>query len=462
MNLLNIILYVFSLVILVYLSGRFSGAETALTSLSEIDLVQLRHKKSKNVAYVEKLMKDMDRTIITILIGNNLVNILASSLSTLLFYELLGNLGVSISVGVLTLILLVFGEITPKGYALKKNRKMSCANAKWIYFLSRALNPLITSLKSISRGLIKLRGGSIAKEEFHIQEVSIKHLAVKGAKTGEIKSIEKDIIYSVFKFGDLKVKDAMIPAVEVKYLERKMSVIEAKKQMVYRGYTRIPVVNSQKMTIVGVVNTKDLLNRMEGRIKKFMRPPFIVSPEEDLTILFEKMRSNRVHLAIVSDENRKFLGIITLEDILEELVGEIFDEFDDEENQPPQELPDDGRPVEEDENDTGMSEVNGKDGGGDKNEEEEVVHEFQGTKDVKERSGGVGRNSTAIKEKDISGETIIRSYVEILGVEKKIAARLYHAGYKTLKELQDANSEELRIVEDITPTIARKIHQKLH
>ena len=118
--------------------------------------------------------------------------------------------------------------------------------------------------------------------------------------------------------------------------------------------------------------------------------------------------------------------------------------------------------MEEDENDTGMSEVNGKDGGGDKNEEEEVVHEFQGTKDVKERSGGVGRNSTAIKEKDISGETIIRSYVEILGVEKKIAARLYHAGYKTLKELQDANSEELRIVEDITPTIARKIHQKLH
>ncbi len=462
MDLVKIILYISSLLVLIYLSGRFSGAETALTSLGEIDLVQLRYKKSKNVAYVEKLMKDMDRTIITILIGNNLVNILASSLSTLLFYELLGNLGVSISVGVLTLVLLVFGEITPKGYALKKNRKMSCANARWIYFLSRALNPLITSLKAISRGLIKLRGGSIAKEEFHIQEVSIKHLAVKGAKTGEIKSIEKDIIYSVFKFGDLKVKDAMIPAAEVKYLERKMSVIEAKKQMVYRGYTRIPVVNSQKMTIVGVVNTKDLLNRMEGRIKKFMRPPFIVSPEEDLTILFETMRGNRVHLAIVSDENRKFLGIITLEDILEELVGEIYDEFDDEESETPLEFSGDGGSVEEDKYNIGTKEVNGKGGVGDKNDEEEVVREFQGTKGVKEISDGEVRKSTTIDEKDISAETIVQSYMEILGVEKKIADRLYHAGYRTLKELQDAKPEELRIVEDITPTIARKICKKLH
>ena len=462
MNLLNIILYICSLVILVYLSGRFSGAETALTSLSEIDLVQMRYKKSKNVAYVEKLMKDMDRTIITILIGNNLVNILASSLSTLLFYELLGNLGVSISVGVLTLILLVFGEITPKGYALKKNRKMSSANAKWIYFLSKALNPFISLLKAISRGLIKLRGGSITKEDFHIEEISIKHLAVKGAKTGEIKNIEKDIIDSVFKFGDLKVKDAMIPAAEVKYLERKMSVIEAKKQMVYRGYTRIPVVNSQKMTIVGVVNTKDLLNRMEGRIKKFMRPPFIVSPEEDITTLFEKMRGSRVHLAMVSDENRKFRGIITLEDILEELVGEIYDEFDEDENGTPPELPGDERAVEESKNDVGTSKIGEEDRKEGENGDEEVVHESLETTDVKEGSGEEKEKGGAFKEKHISAETIIRSYMKKLGIEKKIADRLYFAGYRTLNELQDATPEELRMVEDISPTIARNIHTKLH
>ena len=333
MNLPVLLIYVFSLTVLIYLSGRFSGAETALTSLSEIDLVQMRYKKTKNVAYIEKLLNDMDRTIITILIGNNLVNILASSLATLFFFELLGNIGVSISVGILTLLLLIFGEITPKAYAIKKSRRISSKSARNIYVLTKVLSPLITLLKAISRTLIKLRGGTVTKEDFHIQEVSIKHLAEKGANSGEIKTIEKDIIYSVFKFGDLKVKDAMIPAKNVKYLNKKLSVVEAKKQMVYHGYTRLPIVDREKMTIVGVIYTKDLLNRMEKRVKKFMRPPFIVSPEEDITTVFAKMRANRVHLAIVSGVNKKFRGIITLEDILEELVGEIYDEFDEDEEE---------------------------------------------------------------------------------------------------------------------------------
>ncbi|MDP7264823.1 MAG: CNNM domain-containing protein, partial [Candidatus Thermoplasmatota archaeon] len=234
----SIVIYVSVLFFLIYLSGRFSGAETALTSLNEIDLLQMKHKRTKNVIFIEKLMDDMDRTIITILIGNNLVNIVASSLATLLFYSLWGNIGVSISVGALTFLLLVFGEITPKAYAIKKNRRISSRNAKEIYYLSRGLAPLISMLKVISRGLMSLGRGSIAKEDFHVQELSIKHLADKGADAGEIKDIEKDIIYRVFKFGDLKVKDAMIPGNDVKYLDKKLSAIEAKKQMLYRGYTR--------------------------------------------------------------------------------------------------------------------------------------------------------------------------------------------------------------------------------
>lgn len=334
MNTVRTVIYLISLIILIYLSGRFSGAETALTSLGEIDLVRMKHNKGKNVRYIEKLMKDMDRTIITILIGNNLVNILASSISTLLFYGLWGNLGISISVGVLTLSLLIFGEITPKAYALKNNRKISSKSARIIFFISVALSPLIAVLKTLSRHLITIRGGSVSKEEFHIQELSIKHLADKGADAGELKDIEKEIIHRVFEFGDLKVRDVMIPAGDVKYLDRKLSVIETKREMVYSGYTRLPVIDSEKMTVVGVIYTKDLLNRMEKKVKNFMRSPFIVFPEEDITSVFSKMKRNRVHLAIVSDHDKRFRGVITLEDILEELVGEIFDEFDPEEEPP--------------------------------------------------------------------------------------------------------------------------------
>ncbi len=462
---LTIIMYVSALFFLIYLSGRFSGAETALTSLNEIDLLQMKHKRTKNVHFIEKLMADMDRTIITILIGNNLVNILASSLATLLFYSLWGNIGVSISVGALTLLLLVFGEITPKAYAIKKNRKISSRNAKQVYFLTRSLAPLISLLKAISRGLMSLGRGSIAKEDFHVQELSIKHLADKGADAGEIKDIEKDIIYRVFKFGDLKVKDAMIPSNDVKYLDWKLSVIEAKKQMVYRGYTRLPVVNSQKMKVVGVIYTKDLLNRMEKSIKKFMREPWIVSPDEDITSVFNTMRANRVHLAIVGDENKKFLGIITLEDILEELVGEIYDEFDqDEVEEESTKSSSDSQDYENHQmvKDRKSSKVEEppKEMGTVENILEKIDFEpFSAKKGNEDNEENM--NQRMGDEADHSMETVVNGFIKDLGLDEDIAMRLYLGGYWSMKELAEAIPHDLRLVEGITPTMARKIHSEL-
>ncbi len=471
MDPINLLIYVFSLMVLIYLSGRFSGAETALTSLGEIDLVQMRFKKTRNVVYIEKLMKDMDRTIITILIGNNLVNILASSISTLLFYELLGNLGVSISVGVLTLLLLIFGEITPKAYALKKNRRIASRSAKIIFSLSVVLSPLISVLKMLSRQLIRLRGGSVSKDDFHIQELNIKHLADKGADTGEIKDIEKDIIHRVFKFGDMKVRDVMIPAKDVKYLDRKMSVIEAKREMVYSGYTRLPVIDKEKLTVLGVIYTKDLLNRMEKKVKNFMRSAFIVYPEEEITTVFAKMKNNRVHQAIVSDHDRRFLGVITLEDILEELVGEIYDEFDFEEGEEPVDEPvEEEKAVEEPGNaqliDRGEKEGTGDNGdqggeGGDRDgtakgsgamvsEEAAVVTEIEVPEPTEEDGPQRSRRST-----------MVESFVEVLGIERDVGEKLYSAGYWSLGEVGEAEPEDLRIVGGISPTMARKICEKV-
>ena len=490
MNLPVLLVYVFSMAVLVYLSGRFSGAETALTSLSEIDLVQMRYKKTRNVAYIEKLIKDMDRTIITILIGNNLVNILASSLATLFFYELLGNIGVSISVGVLTLLLLIFGEITPKAYALKKNRRISSKSARTIYVLAKVLSPLITLLKAISRTLIKLRGSTVTKEDFHIQEVSIKHLAEKGANSGEIKTIEKDIINSVFKFGDLKVKDAMIPAKDVKYLDRKLSVVEGKKQMVYHGFTRVPVVNSEKMTIVGVIYTKDLLNRMEKRVKKFMRPPFIVAPEDDITTIFAKMRANRVHLAIVSDDKKKFMGIITLEDILEELVGEIYDEFDEEDEDDAVQTLFNNDIIKESTGEEGKTpEATGADNDG-------VTSTKDRTEGPRDRESGEGENMDKKGELTVDDEvqvqsdemllhgsrviedvheekdfdilieqspkvkvTSIRELAEDIGLDEGIISLLRAKGYRNSSDLEEVEVDDLAVIEGINPTMARRIIQ---
>jgi len=329
LSIVDISIYIVSLILLIYLSGRFSGSETALTSLTEMDIAEMKLKNVKNMKYIEKLVGDINRTIIAILVGNNLVNVLASTLAALLFQELLSNVGVSISVGVMTLSLLIFGEITPKAYALKNKQQISIRNARYVYFVSITLGRPITLLKWIARSLSKLYGEKIPKVEFHLQEKNIKFLAKKGAASGEIKNIEKDIIHRVFTFGDRKVKEAMIPANEVIYLTSNTSVVEAKKKMVYHGYTRIPVIKSdKKKKIIGIIYTKDLLNRLEGRIKDFMRKAYVVSPEKDITKVFNEMKRRRRHIGIVSDKKRRFLGIITLEDILEELVGEIYDEFD--------------------------------------------------------------------------------------------------------------------------------------
>ncbi len=328
-SIVSIAVYVVVLIVLIFLSSRFSGTETALTSLNEIDLAEIKEKKIKNFKYIEKLVSDMDSTIIAILVGNNLVNVLASSLAAILFQGLLGNIGVSISVGVMTFLLLVFGEITPKAYALKNNFRISSKNARMIYVIFILLGGLIKLLKITARTLSRWFGQPIPKDEFHLQEKNIKLLAKKGAATGEIKSIEKEIIYRVFSFGDLKVKDIMIPAKKVKFLKGSTTVVEAKKAMVYYGYTRLPVVEGvRKRRIIGIIYTKDLLNRLEGRIRDFIRDPYIVPPGREITQVFEEMRKKRVHLGVVSDKKKRFLGIMTLEDIMEELVGEIYDEFD--------------------------------------------------------------------------------------------------------------------------------------
>lgn len=325
------IIYMIAFVILIYLSGRFSGSETALTSLSKVDIANMRLENEKNAEIVQKLKKNMDRTITTILIGNNLVNVLASSIATKISLDLVGDVGVALATGVTTLLLLVFGEISPKGFALKNKKHFSKINAKMIYYLSILWKPLIIGLNRLSDFFISLLGGETKKEEMKVTESDVRRLASILEEEGEIKEIEKDILHRVFWFGDLKVEVVKVPKEETFALDEDVSVEEGREFIKEHGYTRIPVTKSGTEDVIGILYSKNLLGGQGGKIGDYIREePYYVSNQDDITEIFEHMRRNRIHMAIVLDDEGNFDGIITLEDALEELLGEIYDEFDEE------------------------------------------------------------------------------------------------------------------------------------
>ncbi|ODS37076.1 MAG: hypothetical protein A7316_02085 [Candidatus Altiarchaeales archaeon WOR_SM1_86-2] len=315
-----------SAAVLIYLSGWFSGTETALTNLNIAQIAEMRRNNEKNVEYIIKLKKEIDRAIVTILIGNNIVNIVLSALAALIANSLFHALGVSIMIGVITFLILVFGEITPKANAIANSKKISQKNAKAIYYLMQVLNPIITVFMAISTEIIRLTGGKIREEHPLVSDESIKEMATLGEEEGAIKSIERDIIHKVFVFGDRKIREIMVPMSDVFYLKKDHTIRDAKKIIAQRGFTRIPVINKNG-EVNGILYSKDLLGKKEAQIKSFMRKPFVVSANSDVTDIFNAMKRKRIHMAVVKDEDGKHIGIVTLEDILEELLGEIHDEY---------------------------------------------------------------------------------------------------------------------------------------
>ena len=314
------------MIILIYLSGWFSGTETALTNITVSEIADMKRKKEKNFEYIVKSKRDMDRTLVAILIGNNVVNILLSSVAAVIANELFQEIGVTIMVFVITFLIIIFGEITPKSNAIWDTKKVAQNNSKTIYYLTRILSPLISMFMGITKGLIRLTGKKIEKKGLLVTDEKIKSLATLGEEEGLIKDIERDIIHNVFLFGDRKIREIMVPMDNIFSLQENLSVKEASDLVAKRGFTRIPV-KGENNKIVGLLYTKDLINKNEGLITPLLRPPFFVNSDDEITDCFKKMREKRIHLAIVKDNTGKCVGIVSLEDILEELVGEIYDEY---------------------------------------------------------------------------------------------------------------------------------------
>ena len=228
------------MIILIYWSGWFSGIETALTHIDPVQLAGVSQSKEKNIEYILKLKRHMNRTLIAILIGNNVVNILFAAIATLTAKALFRDIGISISIGIITFLIIIFGEITPKSNAITHSKKVAQKHARTLFYLTRIISPVIDIFIFLSRFIIKLQGGKANPRDIIISDESIKDLITLSQKEGVIKPLEEDLIYHVFRFGDLKTENIMVPMKKVFALSDSLSSKEVIKKYQKQKFTESP------------------------------------------------------------------------------------------------------------------------------------------------------------------------------------------------------------------------------
>lgn len=323
-----------ALIILICLSAFFSSAETSMTTANKIRIQALAEQGDSRAKTLLKVIEDPGKLLSTILIGNNIVNISASSLATTLTMRLFGSAAVGISTGIITLLVLLFGEITPKTLAAIHAEKMALSYAKTIHFLMIILTPVIFLVNKLAQGVLALlRVDSSAKGKT-ITEHELRTLVNVGHEEGVIESEERQMIYNVFDFGDSQAQDIMIPRIDVTFVDVNSSYDDLVTMFREDKYTRFPVYEETTDHIIGIVNVKDLLltDKKDFSIKKILREAYFTYEYKKISELLMEMKENSVTFAIVLDEYGATSGIITLEDLVEEIVGDLHDEYDDSED----------------------------------------------------------------------------------------------------------------------------------
>ncbi len=325
------------LIVLLTLSALFSGAETALSSLSIIKIKQLQQRGVKGTNILERLLKNSSKTLSTILIGNNIVNIAATAIATELTIEIFTGKQVTVFVTIImTILILVFGEITPKTYASHNAEKVAMKLGKPLNLLSIIFTPVLFILNRITKIIIKILGGDLSSDKTTISEEEIKTLVDVGEEAGIIEKQEREMINSIFEIGDIEASEVMVPRIDIVYLDENDTMNDAIEKALKYGYSRIPVITNSIDNIIGILYVKDLLasffnaNNQEESIKELIRPAYYVPESKKAIDLLTEMQLQKVHIAIVLDEYSGTLGLVTIENILEEIVGDIIDEYDDE------------------------------------------------------------------------------------------------------------------------------------
>jgi putative hemolysin len=324
-DLFNLLLFI----ICILLSAFFSSSEVALISITKARVRTLVNDNKPGALALATLKENPDHFLITILIGNTIMNIAAAAIATAIAISVFGSIGVGIATGFVVIVLLIFGEIGPKIYASRAPDTFPRAVAPIILFLSRLLSPVIWVVERVSPSL----GIGRDAAEPAVTEDEIKEWIDVGKEEGTIEQDEKEMLYSVLEFGDTTAREIMTPRVDVILMEDTAGIGEAIRIFNETGFSRIPIYHDQIDNITGVLNVKDVFSAMVSKrkdlsIKEIMYDPTFVPETKKIDDLLKELQVHRVQIAIVIDEYSSFVGIVTVEDILEELVGDIMDEYD--------------------------------------------------------------------------------------------------------------------------------------
>lgn len=329
-------LQIVAIVVLVLLSAFFSSAETALTTVNKHRLRSLAEEGNRNAQNVLKLIENPAKMLSAILIGNNIVNISASALMTTFTTNAFGSRFVGVSTGILTLVILLFGEITPKSLATLYNEKIALLYIHVVAPLVTLLTPVIWFVDKLSGGIFWVLRVDRDAANNQMTEGELRTIVDVSVEDGVLEKEEKSMINNVVDFGDSKAKDVMVPRADMALVSVDATFDEVFAIFNEEHYSRLPVYDENKDTVIGIVYLKDLFffqNQADKKnqafsIRNIMREPFFVYEYQKTSSIMAEMRNRFVSLAIVLDEYATAVGLITIEDLIEEIVGEIRDEFD--------------------------------------------------------------------------------------------------------------------------------------
>lgn len=329
------------IVILVILSGFFSSAETAFSTVNRVRMRALEEEGSKRAARVNKILENYSKMLSSILIGNNIVNLTASSLATTLAMRI--NLATGIATGVLTIVVLLCGEIVPKTWAMLSSEKISLAYSGIIYGLMQVMTPVIYIVDKMSNGILRLLHIDPTKKITTMTEAELRTYVEVSHEDGVIESEEREMIYNVFDFSDAQAKDIMIPRINMVTVDINDSYSQVMSVFRESMYTRLPVYQDDNDNIIGLINIKDFIlceDEDNFHVKDILRDAHYTYEYKKVADLLYELRETTTNVTFVLNEYGATVGMITLEDLLEEIVGEIRDEYDEDEEELIQELED--------------------------------------------------------------------------------------------------------------------------
>ncbi len=328
-------MYIAIIVILVALSAVFSSTETAFASVNKIRIksyAEDKTKKSKRAKKVLYIIDNFDKALTAILIGNNIVNILSASLATIVFTEYFGAGSVGIATLVMTVVVLLFGEIIPKSLASENAEKMSLFMSPILSAIMTVLTPIIFLITKLKNGITSLFGTK--KDEPFVTEEELKYIIDEIEDEGVLEEQESDLVRSALDFDEITINEILIPRVNVTAIDIESSFDSIKNVFINTQYSRFPIYKDSIDNIIGILHQSDFFkvyfNKKTNDIKSILKKPIYIPEHQKISVTLNLMQKQKVHMAVVIDEYGGTMGIVTLEDIIEELVGEIYDESDEE------------------------------------------------------------------------------------------------------------------------------------